>query len=71
MEITSTYCQGLGFISGRVTVVLTVKPDFRDVPHGYEDVSIEKLFLTQSNKYLPLAVGIGTWRPAGWHPMFC
>ena len=50
MEITETHCQTLGSISGRVTVALTGKSDFWDVPHENEDVSIEKLFVTELNK---------------------
>ena len=50
MEITETYCQALGFISGRVTVALTGKSDFGDVPYENEDVSIEKLFVRESDK---------------------
>jgi hypothetical protein len=50
MAITETYCQALGFISGRVTVALTGKPDSCDVPHENEDASIEKLFDIESTK---------------------
>lgn len=71
MEITETHCQMVGFISGRATVALTCNSDSWDVPPGNKDVIFENLFNTQSNKYLPLAVGIGTLRLAGWHPIFC
>jgi hypothetical protein len=53
MEITATYCQGLGFISRRVTVALTCNSDSWDFSPENKDLSFENLFNTQIKQIAP------------------